>query len=125
MSDTTPNPLESPFPLPAAHCATNRYAHCIRSTPYAIEWRWKMPLISRPRYMGSAWLTAADELPTLNGKFASARSRQPTDSHPATGSRKGRDPDDSDTSQCLARALTAQVYDTRSNPHPRVDGRGL
>ena len=53
--------------------------------------------------------TAAVGMPTLNGKFASARSRHPTDSHPATGS---QDPDDSDTSRCLARALTAQVYDS-------------
>jgi hypothetical protein len=59
--------------------------------------------------------TASVEIPTLNGKFASAQSRQlePTDSHPATGS---RDPDDSDTSRCLARVLTLQVYDSLRRP---------
>ncbi len=41
--DTSPCPWTTPFPLPAAHCTTNRYAHCIRSTPCSMEWRWKMP----------------------------------------------------------------------------------
>jgi hypothetical protein len=40
---STPYPLESPFPLLAAHSTTHDYAHCIRSTPYSKEWRWKMP----------------------------------------------------------------------------------
>jgi hypothetical protein len=40
---STPYPLESPCPLLAAHCTTQGYAHCIRSTPYSKEWRCKMP----------------------------------------------------------------------------------
>ena len=28
--------------VPAARCTTNDYAHCIRSTSYSKDWRWKM-----------------------------------------------------------------------------------
>ncbi len=54
------------------------------------------------------------EIQALNGIFAPARSRQPTDSPPAAGL-----PDDSDLSRCLARALASQVCDTRAAP-PRA-----
>ncbi len=66
-------------------------------------------LISRPRYVGSARQNAVVEIliEALNGTFASARSRQPTDSPPAAGP-----PDDSDSSRCLARASAPQVCDT-------------
>ncbi len=43
---------------------------------------------------------------TLNGLFASARSRQPTDSPPAADS---RDSDDSDSSRCPARRSATQT----------------
>jgi hypothetical protein len=51
--------------------------------------------------------TAAIEIQALNGIFALALSRQPTDSPPATCL-----PDDSDSSRCLAEALAPQVCDT-------------
>ncbi len=103
---STPYPLGSPFPLLAAHCTTHDYAHCIRSTPYSKEWRWKMPFnLAAP--LCRLGKTAAVEIQALNCIFAPARSRQPTDSPPAAGL-----PDDSDSSRCLARALAPQVCDT-------------
>jgi hypothetical protein len=66
-----------------------------------------------PVMSGPLGETAAVEIPALNGIFASARSRQPTDSPPAAGL-----PDDSDSSRWLARALAPQVCET---PLSRAD----
>jgi hypothetical protein len=105
---STPYPLESPFPLLTAHCTTYGYAHCIRSTPYSKEWRWKMPFnLAAPLCRVRSVKPQRLRYRALNGIFAPARSRQPTDSPPTAGL-----PDDSDSSRCLARALApCQVCD--------------
>ncbi len=63
-----------------------------------------------PVMQGPLGKTAAVEIQALNGIFAPARSRQPTDSPPAAGL-----PDDSDSSPCLARAAAPQVCDTAAS----------